>query len=192
MVVLGLPGGSDSKETACNVGDWDLIPQLGRSPRERNGYPLQYSSLENSMDRGVWQAIAHVHYYKRPNRDLPHLCLEYRMAKKPQFIRFFSLSSYFLKIGVQLPQNVVLVSVVQPSESAIYICVYIHTHSLVLGFSSHLSNHRALRRVSYAIRSVLGLLNELNGLHVFHAPVFCLRYRKIYRKIMTKEEFQSY
>ena len=48
------PGGSDGKESACNVGDIDSIPGLGRSPGEENGYPLQYSCLENSMDRGGW------------------------------------------------------------------------------------------------------------------------------------------
>ena len=41
------PGGSDSKESACNVEDLGLIPELGRSPKEGNGYPLQYSCLEN-------------------------------------------------------------------------------------------------------------------------------------------------
>ena len=46
----GFPGGSDSKESACNVGDLGLILGLGRSPGEGNGYPLQYSGLENSMD----------------------------------------------------------------------------------------------------------------------------------------------
>ena len=50
---------SDSKESACNVGDLGSIPWLGRSPGEGNGYPLQYSCLENSMDRGAWQAIVH-------------------------------------------------------------------------------------------------------------------------------------
>ena len=45
-----LPGGSVGKESACNVGDLDLIPGLGRSPGEEKGYPLQYSGLENSMD----------------------------------------------------------------------------------------------------------------------------------------------
>ena len=44
------PGGSDSKESACNAGDPGLIPGLGRSLGEWNGYPLQYSCLENSMD----------------------------------------------------------------------------------------------------------------------------------------------
>ena len=52
-------GGSDSKECACNAGDLGLIPGLGRSPGEGNGYPLQCSGLENSMDRGAWEAIVH-------------------------------------------------------------------------------------------------------------------------------------
>ena len=51
----GFPGDSDGKESACNVGDPGSIPGLGRSPGERSGYSLQYSGLENSMDRGVWQ-----------------------------------------------------------------------------------------------------------------------------------------
>ena len=53
------PGGSDSKESACNVGDLGLIPGLGRSPGEGNDNPLQYSCLENSMDREAWQVAVH-------------------------------------------------------------------------------------------------------------------------------------
>ena len=45
------PGGSDGKESACNAGDQGLIPGLGRSPGEGNDNPLQYSCLENPMDR---------------------------------------------------------------------------------------------------------------------------------------------
>ena len=44
------PGGSAGKESACNAGDLDSIPGLGRCPGEGKGYPLQYSGLENSMD----------------------------------------------------------------------------------------------------------------------------------------------
>ena len=50
-VYLGFPGGSDGKESACNSGDPGLIPGLGRSPGEGNDNPLQYSCLENPMDR---------------------------------------------------------------------------------------------------------------------------------------------
>ena len=55
---MGFPGGSDSKESACVLGDLGSIPGLGRSPGEGNSYPLQYSGLENSMDRSL-QAIVH-------------------------------------------------------------------------------------------------------------------------------------
>ena len=53
-VFLGFPGGSAGKESACNARDLGSIPGLGRSPGEGNGYPLQYSFLENSMDRRAW------------------------------------------------------------------------------------------------------------------------------------------
>ena len=49
-------GGSGGKESACNAGDPGSFPGSGRSPGEGNGYPLQYSFLENSMDRGAWRA----------------------------------------------------------------------------------------------------------------------------------------
>ena len=52
---LLFPGGSDSKESACNTGDLGSIPGSGRSSGERNGNPLQYSCLDNSRDRGAWQ-----------------------------------------------------------------------------------------------------------------------------------------
>ena len=55
-VMSGLPGGSEVKASACNAGDLGLIPKLGRSHGERNGNPLQYSCLENPMDRGAWWA----------------------------------------------------------------------------------------------------------------------------------------
>ena len=58
-LAMGFPGGSDGKETACNAGDSGSIPGSGRSPGEGNGNPLQYSSLENAMDRGAWRATVH-------------------------------------------------------------------------------------------------------------------------------------
>ena len=58
-VSLGFPGTSAGKESACNGKDPDSIPGLGRCPAEGIGYPLQYSFLENSMDRGAWQALVH-------------------------------------------------------------------------------------------------------------------------------------
>ena len=55
--IKGFPGGSDSKESACNAGDLGSMLGLGRCPGEGNGY--QYSCLENSVDRGAWQATDH-------------------------------------------------------------------------------------------------------------------------------------
>ena len=56
---LGFPGGSGSKEFACNAKDLGLIPGLGRSLGGEHGNPLQYSCLENSMDRGPRRATVH-------------------------------------------------------------------------------------------------------------------------------------
>ena len=52
---MDFPDGSDGRESACNAGDPGSIPRLGKSPGEENGYSLQYSCLENPMDRGAWQ-----------------------------------------------------------------------------------------------------------------------------------------
>ena len=56
---LGENGSSDSKESTHNAGDLGSIPGLGRSPEEGNGNSLQYSCLENPMDRGAWQSTVH-------------------------------------------------------------------------------------------------------------------------------------
>ena len=52
----GFPGGSDGKESTCSTEALVSIPGQGRSPGEKNGYPLKYSCLENCMDRGAWRA----------------------------------------------------------------------------------------------------------------------------------------
>jgi len=52
-ITLGFPGGSNSKESACNAGDLGSVPGSRRSPAEGNGNLLQYSCLENSMNRGA-------------------------------------------------------------------------------------------------------------------------------------------
>ena len=53
------PSGSEGKESACNAGDLGSILGVGRSPGEGNGNPLQYSCLENPMDRRTWWATVH-------------------------------------------------------------------------------------------------------------------------------------
>ena len=57
--ILGFPGGSEVKASACNVGNLGSIPVSGRSPGEGNGNPLQYSCLKNPMDGGAWWATIH-------------------------------------------------------------------------------------------------------------------------------------
>ena len=57
--VVFFPGGSDGEESACYAGDPGLIPGWGRAPGVGNSNPLQYSCLENAMDRGAWQATVH-------------------------------------------------------------------------------------------------------------------------------------
>ena len=59
LQIKGFPGSSDSKESACSAGNLGSIPGLGRCPGEGNGNPLQYSCLENPMDRGPWWATVH-------------------------------------------------------------------------------------------------------------------------------------
>ena len=65
------PGGSEYKASAYNAGDLGSIPGSGRSPEEGNGYPLQYSYLENPMDRGAWWATAH--RLSQSDNDQSHL-----------------------------------------------------------------------------------------------------------------------
>ena len=59
IYIIGFPGGSNHKESACNVGDPGSIPESRRSPGEGNGYLLLYCCLENSMDRGTWETAVH-------------------------------------------------------------------------------------------------------------------------------------
>ena len=59
ILFWGFPGGSDGKESACKAGDLGLVAGSGRSPGEGNGNPLQYSCLENPMDRGAWRATVY-------------------------------------------------------------------------------------------------------------------------------------
>ena len=56
---MGFPHSSVGKESACNAGDPGSIPRSGRSPGDGNGNPIQYSCLENPMNRGAWQATVH-------------------------------------------------------------------------------------------------------------------------------------
>ena len=59
MYLISFPGGSEGKESTCNVGDLGSIPGLGRFPGGGYGSPLQYACLENPMDKGAWGATVH-------------------------------------------------------------------------------------------------------------------------------------
>ena len=84
----GSPGGSVGKESACNVGDLGSIPGLGRSPGEGNGNLLQYSCLQNSIDRGAWWITVHrVTKSWTQLRDwhthmYVYICIEYSSLRK--------------------------------------------------------------------------------------------------------------
>ena len=68
---MGFPGGSGNKEFACNAGHLGSILNLGRSPGEENGYPLEYSCLENSTNRGAWGGVATIHGWGHKQSDMP-------------------------------------------------------------------------------------------------------------------------
>ena len=86
--ILDFPHSSVGKESTCNAGDPGFIHGSGRCPGKGNGNPLQYSCLENSMDRGAWRAIVHgvarvehdsvtkPQQHFRPNQHLHYYCYQ--------------------------------------------------------------------------------------------------------------------
>ena len=98
LLTNGFPGGSVNKESACNEEDLGSIPGLRRSPGEGNGNPLQYSCLENSMDRGAWWAVVHgitksltelsdFHFHSLPRAsELPTYLHQDSRGERPQIM----------------------------------------------------------------------------------------------------------
>ena len=85
-LVIGMDffGGSDGKEPACNARDPALVPGLGRSSGKGNGYLLQYSGLEKSMDTGAWWATGHV-FTKRQTRLTLSLFIHLKTATNTSY-----------------------------------------------------------------------------------------------------------
>ena len=81
--IMGFPGGSDGKESTCNTGDPGSVSGSGRSPGRGNGYPLQYSYLENSMNRGAWQATVY-----GVTKSLTRLSMHTHFLHLPLFLTF--------------------------------------------------------------------------------------------------------
>ena len=96
QVIFGWDFGSDHKESACNAGDLGSITGLGRSPGEGNGYPHQYSCLENSMDRGAWQAT--VHGIAKSWTQLSNLHFHFQRLKTDKVFRCLWLCNYHVTI----------------------------------------------------------------------------------------------
>ena len=95
---MGFPGGSEVKASACNAGDLGSIPGSGRSPEKGNGNPLQYSCLENSMDRGTWRAIVHAVANSQTRLSNPHT-LNHNVKAMPciiYYMLFISMKMYIL------------------------------------------------------------------------------------------------
>ena len=111
-------------ESACSAGDPGSIPGLGRSPREGNGNPLQYSCLENSMDRGTWQAtIPRVAKSHRVKTGLSNNTLTFFICK------YLFLNSLFYSIGLYVfpyaSTILILISVtLQVLKSGSVICTF--------------------------------------------------------------------
>ena len=93
----GFPGGSDGKASACSVGDLGSIPGSGGSPGEGNGNPLQYSCLENSMDRGAWWAAVHGVAKSRTGlSDFTFTCSLANIWWRTKLLKFLS-DTYYIK-----------------------------------------------------------------------------------------------
>ena len=78
---MSFPGGSDGKESACDAGDLGLISELGRSAGEGKVYPLQYSCLDNPMDREAWRAT--VRGVAKSRTQMSHEHISSRLPKAP-------------------------------------------------------------------------------------------------------------
>ena len=120
---------SEGKESACNAGDPGSIPRLGRSPGERDGNPLLYSSLENSMDRRAWQVT--VHGSQRVGHNwatftyLPRCCISKLPLQLKRWIRMSNFNFKMLPEDNQLPRTIEFYS----NGLSFYYCTFFYWSS---------------------------------------------------------------
>ena len=103
---------SDGKESVCNVGDPDSVPELGRSPGEGNSNPLQQSCLENSMDRGAWRAAVNGECQTQLSNWHTHMYSPHKIMETPRVILRVSITKM-----IYLPK-VLLLNFNKPHASA--------------------------------------------------------------------------
>ena len=124
---LSFPGGSEVKASTCNAGDLGSIPGSGRSPGEGNGNPLQYSCLENPMDRGAWWATVHrVSKSRTRLSDFTFTFLHHSFFIHSSvdghldcFHVLSIVSSAAVNIGVQVPFWIIIFSGYMPSSGIV-------------------------------------------------------------------------
>ena len=129
---MGFPGDSDYNESACNAGDLSSIPGLGRSPGEGKSYPLQYSGLQNPMERGAWQATV---FYKCQLEPVAYSLI--------QFCKLYPCLSSVCQFHWSLQEECWRLQLL------LYICLFLFSDQLV--FASYIS------KLVYLVHIHLGL-----------------------------------
>ena len=139
------PGGSDGKESTCHSGDPGSNPGSGRSPGEGNGNPLQYSYLENSMDRGAWQAIVHevaksqtqlsnlhFHFHKKKNNNQ---CIKlFAPTFRSHYIFLFTLEKFYIFISVPF-HTIKLFQTICVHFALMFTCQFVEANFGFIAFS---------------------------------------------------------
>ena len=127
IVDVGFPGGSDGKESAWKAGDLGSIPGSGRCPEEGNGYPLQYSGLENSMDKGAWYATVYVvkKSWTRLSNEYFHFIF---IVDVQYFINYRWITKCFTVFKGYVPFTVIIKYWLYPLCCTIYPCCLLYTY----------------------------------------------------------------
>ena len=116
------PGGSEGKESVGNVGESTSIPGSGRSPGDVNGNPLQYHCLENSMDRGAWQAAVHMVSKGQTQPSGQKKKRNLRFALRFHSCRFISeRNKTFFNMLISLERFITFILLLQPCTKVNYL-----------------------------------------------------------------------